>query len=168
MNRTLHQSNPLIKNLSIVQRFRDILYFQIGISTSTFVLLLILRFPLLSLISFIGIDPSILLKIIIGIIALAALLFTPYIFFVLIKEKKFGWIILYFIVIPIPEVLGYLIFKDTLAFEAALLIPIVFFYFYCYLIKFEVDKWLADYNWHQERFLQKKETEERIKNEMIL
>ncbi len=96
------------------------------------------------------------------------MIFTPYIFYVLIKEKKIGWVILYFIMIPIPELLGYLIFKETLAFEAALLIPLAFFYFYCYLIKFEVDKWLADYSWHQERLQQKKETEDRIKNEMIL
>lgn len=107
-------------------------------------------------------------KIIIGVFALAAILFTPYIFYVLSKEKKFGWIILFFIMIIIPELIGYLIFKETLAFEAALLIPLAFFYFYCYLIKYEVDKWIGDYNWHQERLQQKKEREERIKNEMKL
>lgn len=116
----------------------------------------------------IGIDPATIIKLIIGVIALAALLFTPYIFYVLSKEKKFGWIILFFIMIIIPEVLGYLIFKDTLAFEAALLIPLAFFYFYCYLIKYEVDKWIGEYNWHQERLQQKKEYEERMNNEMIL
>jgi hypothetical protein len=116
----------------------------------------------------IGIDPVTIIKIVLGVFVLAALLFTPYIFNVLIKEKKFGWIVLYFAMIIIPEVLGYLIFKDTLAFEAALLIPLAFFYFYCYLIKYEVDKWIADYSWHQERLRQKKETEDRIKNEMIL
>lgn len=108
------------------------------------------------------------IKIVIGVFALAALLFTPYILKVLIKEKKYGWIILFIVMIIIPEILGYFIFKKTLAFEAALLIPLAFFYFYCYLIKFEVDKWLAEYNWHQERIQQKKDTEERIKNEIIL
>lgn len=116
----------------------------------------------------IGIDPVTIIKIIIGVFALAAILFTPYIFYVLSKEKKFGWIILFFIMIIVPEVFGYLIFKDTLAFEAALLIPMIFFYFYCYLIKYEVDKWIGEYNWHQERLQQKKEREERIKNEMML
>src|SRR5690606_9246004 len=116
----------------------------------------------------VGIDTVLMFKIIIGVFELAAILFTPYIFYVLSKEKKFGWIILFFIMIIIPELIGYLIFKETLAFEAALLIPLAFFYFYCYLIKYEVDKWIGDYNWHQERLQQKKEREERIKNEMKL
>ena len=158
----------LIRNFELVQRFRDILYYQRQISNSSFALLLFLRFILFYGMISIGIDPATIIKLIIGVIALAALLFTPYIFYVLSKEKKFGWIILFFIMIIIPEVLGYLIFKETLAFEAALLIPLAFFYFYCYLIKYEVDKWIGDYNWHQERLQQKKEYEELMNNEMIL
>jgi len=158
----------LIKNFELVQRLRDILYYQRQISNSSFALLLFLRFILFYGMISIGIDPVTIIKIVLGVFVLAALLFTPYIFNVLIKEKKFGWIVLYFAMIIIPEVLGYLIFKETLAFEAALLIPLAFFYFYCYILKFEVDKWLADFCWHQERIQQKKETEDRIKNEMIL
>lgn len=162
------EHKKLIKNFVHVQRFRDILYYQRQISNSSFALLLFLRFILFYGLISIGIDPVIMIKIVIGVFALAALLFTPYIFNVLVKEKKIGWILIYFAMIIIPEVMGYLIFKDTLAFEAALLIPLAFFYFYCYLIKFEVDRWLADFSWHEERMQQKKETDERIKNEMIL
>ncbi|MFZ1518775.1 MAG: hypothetical protein WAU11_08370 [Ignavibacteriaceae bacterium] len=164
----MEENKSLIKNFELVQRFRDILYYQRQISNSSFVLLFLLRFILSHSMISIGIDPVTIIKIILGVFILAALLFTPYIFNVLIKEKKIGWIILFFAMIIIPEVLGYLIFKETLAFEAALLIPLAFFYFYCYIIKFEVDKWLSDYNWYQERMQQKKEREKRIKNEMIL
>lgn len=162
------ENKKILQDIIAIQRFRDILYYQRQISNSSFALILFLRFILFYGMISIGIDPVTIIKIVIGVFALAALLFTPYIFNVLIKEKKFGWIILFFAMIIIPEVLGYLIFKETLAFETALLIPLAFFYFYCYLIKYEVDKWLADYNWYQERLQQKKETEERIKNEMIL
>ena len=164
----MKENKSLIKNYELVQRFRDILYYQRQISNSSFALLIFLRFILFYGMISIGIDPVTIIKIIIGVFALAAILFTPYIFYILSKEKKFGWIILFFVMIIIPEVLGYLIFKDTLAFEAALLIPLAFFYFYCYLIKYEVDKWIGEYNWHQERLQQKIEKEERIKNEMML
>ena len=161
-------NQKIIQNINLLQKFRDILYYQRQISNSSFALLLVLRYILFYAFIAVGIDTVLIIKIIIGVFALAAILFTPYIFYVLSKEKKFGWIILFFIMIIIPEVLGYLIFKDTLAFEAALLIPLAFFYFYCYLIKYEVDKWIGEYNWHQERLQQKKEREERIKNEMML
>lgn len=164
----MKENKNLIKNFELVQRFRDILYYQRQISNSSFAILLFLRFILFYIMISIGIDPVTIIKIVLGVFVLAALLFTPYIFKVLIKEKKYGWIILFFVMIIIPEVLGYLIFKDTLAFETALLIPLAFFYFYCYLIKYEVDKWISKYNWNQERIQQKKEAEERIKNEMIL
>jgi hypothetical protein len=164
----VEENRSIIKNIELVQRFRDILYYQRQISNSSFALILFLRFILFYVMISIGIDPITIIKIIIGVFALAAILFTPYIFYVLTKEKKFGWIILFFVMIIIPELLGYLIFKDTLAFEAALLIPLAFFYFYCYLIKYEVDKWISQYNWYQERLQQKKEYEERKKNEMIL
>lgn len=161
-------NQKIIQNINLVQKFRDILYYQRQISNSSFALLLVLRYILFYALIAVGIDTVLMFKIIIGVFALAAILFTPYIFYVLSKEKKFGWIILFFIMIIIPEVFGYLIFKDTLAFEAALLIPLIFFYFYCYLIKYEVDKWIGEYSWHQERLQQKKERDERIKNEMIL
>jgi len=101
------------------------------------------------------------------IIAIAAILFTPYIFYVLIKEKKYGWIISFFMMTLIPLSLTYILFKDSIFIEALILIPLLSFYIYCYIIKFEVDKWLSDYNWYQERMQQKKERDERIKNEMI-
>ena len=161
-------NQKIIQSINLVQKFRDILYYQRQISNSSFALLLVLRYILFYALIAVGIDTVLMFKIIIGVFALAAILFTPYIFYVLSKEKKFGWIILFFIMIIIPELIGYLIFKETLAFEAALLIPLAFFYFYCYLIKYEVDKWIGDYNWHQERLQQKEEREERIKNEMML
>ena len=67
----------------------------------------------------------------------------------------------------LPLFFAYILFRDALFFEAIILLPLGSFYFYCYLIKFEVDKWLNEYSWHQERLQQKKEAEERIKNEMI-
>ncbi len=69
--------------------------------------------------------------------------------------------------IIIPLLLAFLIFRDTLAYEAVILISLACFYFYCYLIKYEVDNWLGEYYSHQEKLQQMKDREERIKNEMM-
>lgn len=162
MNNTLRQSNTIIKNLSIVQRFRNILFYELRFLDG---------FSLLGVSYFLGVAQSltgIAVQILLLVIATAAILFTPYIFYVLIKENKYGWIITFFMMTLIPLTLTYILFKDSIFIEALILIPLLSFYIYCYLIKFEVDKWLADYSWHQERLQQKKEREDRIKNEMIL
>lgn len=165
----MRKISNLIKDVESVQRFRDILYYQRQISNSTFILLLILRFPLIYLLVYINpTDPTFLIKIPLVIIAVAAVLFTPYIFKVLIKEKKYGWIITFFAMIILPLLFAYILFRDALFFEAIILLPLGSFYIYCFWIKYEVDKWLGDYNWHQERLAQKKETENRIRSEMIL
>ncbi len=163
------ENEKLINDVIAVQRFRDILYYQRQISNSTFILLLILRFPLIYLLAYINpTDPAFIIKIPLVIITVAAILFTPYIFKVLITEKKYGWIITFFAMIILPLLFAYILFRDALFFEAIILLPLGSFYLYCYLIKFEVDKWLNEYSWHKERLQQKKEAEERIKSEMIL
>ena len=162
MNEISTSKNKLIKNVEIVQRFRDILFYELRFLDG-FTLMgvyYLLRFAQ----SLFGIT----VQMILIIIAVAAVLFTPYIFFVLIKENKYGWMTTFFMMTIFPLLFAYLLFKDSIFFEALILIPLLAFYIYCYLIKFEVDKWLADYSWHQERMQQKKVTEERIKSEMIL
>lgn len=149
-------------NYDALIRFRDILYFEIIISNSTYFLYLALFYSIGPLIG-----PFLILKIILIILALAAILFTPYIFYVLINEKRYGWIVTFFVLIVIPLVAGYFIFKDTLAFEASILIPLGIFYFYCYLLKFAVDDWIREYSWKMHLAEQRREKEERIKNQML-
>lgn len=157
----MKQNKNLIKNFEIVQRFRNILFYELRFLDG---------FTILGVFYFLGFAQrltGVATQILLLIITIAAILFTPYIFYVLIKENKFGWIITFFMMTIIPLALTYLLFNDSIFIEALILIPLLSFYIYCYLIKFEVDKWLADYSWHQERLQQKKEREERIKNEMI-
>lgn len=158
----MKENKYLIKNFEIVQRFRNILFYELRFLDG---------FTVLGVFYFLGVAQSltgIAVPILLLTIVIAAILFTPYIFYVLIKENKYGWIITFFMMTIIPLGLTYILFKDSIFVEALILIPLLSFYIYCYLIKFEVDKWLADYSWHQERLQQKKERENRIKNEMIL
>jgi hypothetical protein len=84
-----------------------------------------------------------------------------------LKEKKFGWTITFQVMIIIPLLLEHLLFLDTLFHDAIILTPLASFYFYCYLIKYEVDRWLSEYHSHQEYLQQKKERDERMKQDIF-
>lgn len=167
LNAGIENHRKLIKDVYAVQRFRDILYYQTTISSSVYILFILIRYPLYVLLTIITNDPLIIIKFMLWLIAGAAILFTPYIFYVLIKERKFGWIITFFIMIIIPLLFVHISFLDALFHDAIILIPLASFYFYCYLIKYEVDRWLSEYYSYQELLQQKKEREERKRNELF-
>lgn len=167
MNGIIVNNRRLIKDVNAVQRFRDILFYQSHISTSAYFLYILLRYPLYVLLTILTNDPSFIIKLFLWLIAAAAILFTPYIFYVLIKERKFGWIIIFFVMIIIPLLLVHILFLDALFHDAVIMIPLAFFYLYCYLIKYEVDRWLMDYYSHQEFLLQKKESNERMRQNLL-
>lgn len=160
MNANIVNNRRLIKNVDAVQRFRDILFYQNRISIAA----IFLYYPLIVLLTMLTIDPYNLLLL---LIAAAAILFTPYIFYVLIKERKFGWIITFFVMIIIPLLFVHFLFLDALFHDAIILIPLAFFYFYCFLIKYDVDRWLSDYYSHQEFLQQEKERAERMKQNLL-
>lgn len=157
-----------IKDVDAVQSFRDILFYQSHISTSTYFLYILLRYPLYVLLTILTNDPFFIMKLFLWIIVAAAIIFTPYIFYVLIKERKFGWIIIFFVMIIIPLLFVHFLFIDALFHDAIIMIPLASFYFYCYLIKYEVDRWLNEYHSHQDFLQQKKERDERMRQNLFL
>lgn len=161
MTGNIVNNRRLIKDVDAVQRFRDILFYQIRISISA----IFLYYPITVLLTMLTIDPF---KLLLWLIAAAAMLFTPYIFYVLIKERKFGWIITFFVMIIIPLLFVHFLFLDALFHDAIILIPLAFFYFYCFLIKYDVDRWLSDYYSHQEYLQQEKERAERMRQNLFL
>ena len=168
MTGSIVNNRRLIKDADAVQRFRDILYYQSNISISAYFLYILIRYPLYFLLAILTKDPFFTIKLFLWLIAAAAILFTPYIFYVLIKERKFGWIITFFVMIIIPLLFVHFKFLDALFHDAIILIPLAFFYFYCFLIKYEVDRWLSDYYWHQEFLQQEKERAERMRQNLFL
>jgi len=74
----------------------------------------------------------------------AAIVFTPFMLFVLYKENKKGWIVFFFILIVIPFILS-TIFHFTFSFVFPWhLIVLVLFYFYCFLLRIEVNNWMRE------------------------
>ncbi len=153
-------NRKVIKDFESVDRLREILYYEFRISNTSYAIFLFvgLLLPRLGY----GVH---LIKIILLIFIIAAIILTPYMFYVLVKEERYGWILTYFMMIPLPLTAGYFIFRETLAFEAALLLPLLSFYLYCYLIKYAVDDWIRQYNWTQQLMQQKADKIKRMEDE---
>ena len=73
-----------------------------------------------------------------------AIVFAPYVLYVLYKNGKRGWLVTFAIVVGIPVLPAFLpTGSDT--FDAVLrFLPLLAFYFYCYMLRFSVGDWLSD------------------------
>jgi hypothetical protein len=135
-------TTKIIPDFESADRKREILYFVIRISNSAFIIFFLLIYLLLRM------GAGILsIKIVLQIFITAAVLFTPYIFYILIKEEHYSRIVVFFLMIIIPLISAFIIFKETIAFETILLLSLLSFYIYCSLIKYAVDEWIRKYNW---------------------
>jgi len=75
-------------------------------------------------------------------ITISAILFSLYILYILFIEKKWKWILSFFIFVVIPFVLTYMIFQQFVFIMMGAFPPILFYGIYCYLLKAEVQSWL--------------------------
>jgi len=139
--------SKIINDIVEQRRFRAILYFELSTSA--------------------GFILSSFWPINLYIIIAAAILFTPYMLYVLIKERKYGWIVIFFLMVVLPYPVIYLIIGEYILLTAWLLLPVIPFYLYCFLIKFSVDDWLREYNWEQQLIEQRKEWEEKKKEGLL-
>ncbi|RPI71636.1 MAG: hypothetical protein EHM47_09790 [Ignavibacteriales bacterium] len=78
---------------------------------------------------------------------LAAILFTPYLIFVLIKEKKYSWLIIFVLLVISPIIIINTFFSKSLFYLAVIQIPVLLFYLYCFMLRFDANEWLREINW---------------------
>ena len=121
---------PMLENTTRLAKFYQYLNYEVG---SSLLLVGLLFMPIL----------------LEELLKLAAILFTPYLIFVLYKEEKYGWITTFIAIVLIP-VLGLLVF--AFQYNVLALLP---FYFYCYLLRFEAKNWLKEKRSRNELVLQK-------------
>jgi hypothetical protein len=154
------RKSKIINDINAVQRFRKLLTVGYTIPPSAGVLVFVINY----IINAARISSPI-FPILFSILFFPPAIFTPYILYVLFKEKRFGWIAAYIIMVIIPGVIAI----TVLGYAYGLIILILFapFYFFCFLIKFSVDEWIREYNWEQQLIEQRKEWEEK-KNEDLL
>ena len=96
----------IINHIATVERFAKILNYQL----STSVLLFLQGNVWISL----------------PLLIIAAVLFTPYLLYVIIIENRYGWLISFFFIAILPFVLLYFFSRDSYAFEAMMLVPFIF------------------------------------------
>lgn len=157
------RGSPIISDIDAVQRLRKLLvinYTLPPMAAGIFLLgqhvlaLLKISNPIFVLLIIMGISPPVLI--------------TPFIVYVLYREKRCGWLISYFILVILPVVIFYVIFQDMLEYVVWLPVYMVPFYFYCFLIKLSVDEWIREYNWNQQLIQQRKDAEEQNRLQGLL
>lgn len=98
------------------------------------------------------------------ITASSAVIFLPYILFILYKENRKGWILFLTVIVILPFIFLFLFLQFSMFYNMAGLIPILLYTLFCYLLKSQISEWLSEYYGHQNRLEQKRLKEERIKN----
>jgi hypothetical protein len=100
--------------------------------------------------------------IILIIITLAALIFSPYLLFVLKRENRKGWIYFFLVIVILPAIISTVLYLVNSFLLPLLFIPLFLFYLYCFLLRFSVNEWLADLRTKNIRLIQKEKREEEL------
>jgi len=87
------------------------------------------------------------------LLLIAALLFTPYLLYVLFQERRFGWIAAFVLGVCLPAVISYYFFGISFGGGYQLFaggqilagyIPLAFFFCYCFVLKLSIPAMLDD------------------------
>ena len=73
-----------------------------------------------------------------------AIVFTPYILWVLATGKKYGWLVAYFMMIGLPIVLTIGFVGGSLFVPLIIALPLLMFYAYCWMLRIAVQSWISD------------------------
>jgi hypothetical protein len=96
----------------------------------------------------------------------AAIIFTPFMLYVLFQENRKSWIIIFVIIVGIP-VLLLLISSLTSEFNRILLLlSLGLFYLYCFLLRLEVNNWVQEDMAKRQYIIEKKARDEELKSFM--
>lgn len=98
--------------------------------------------------------------ILLALIVLAAV-FAPYLLYVLYKNGNHGWLAAFAIMVGIPVVLAFLSTGNAILDTCLHFLPLLAFYFYCFVLRFSVSEWVGDDNpvdqlWNDEEDRQNK------------
>ena len=83
-------------------------------------------------------------KIILSFLAVLAILFAPYVVFVLYKNGKRGWLLFFAIITGIPTGFAFLHTGNSLLDTALPFFPLATFYLYCVILRYSVADWISD------------------------
>jgi hypothetical protein len=99
-----------------------------------------------------------------GLAALAAIIFTPFMLKILYEEGKYGWIIFFFVMVIAPSIIIFFLDIGITGMMLLSYISMGLFFLYCFALKFAVRGWINDYKLQRGQFTSE---EERFNNYKI-
>lgn len=72
---------------------------------------------------------------------IAAVIFIPILFKVLFEERRYGWVITFFLLVVIPPLVTYSILDESIRLFVAGCVALGLFYFYCGLLRLIIPEW---------------------------
>jgi sensor histidine kinase YesM len=90
---------------------------------------------------------------------------TPFLFCVLIKEKRWAWIIIFVVMVVLPCLFYYSISFGYIFTIFGMTVMMIPFYLYFLLLRYTVSEWLAEYEGQEMRKERKREEARRLKEE---
>ena len=96
----------------------------------------------------------------------AAVIFTPFMLYVLYTEKKRGWLITFLVMILFPLALAVFTGLSSEVGKMILIITLALFYFYCFLLRFTINDWVQDIDAKQRYQLEKIARDQEMKGFM--
>jgi hypothetical protein len=150
--------------VALLNRLRIFLVLLVRIPLPILAVLIILQIFILRYASALKLNTDIFFYPLILIVG-AAVLSTPFLFYVLIKEKRWAWIIIFVVMVVLPCLFYYSIsfgYIFTIFGMTVIMIP---FYLYFLLLRYTVSEWLAEYEGQEMRKERKREEARRLKEE---
>ena len=157
------KSREIIYNIFLVKRLRVILLFLVSISLPILIPIIVIQFIIFRYARSLRLNTEIFfypMCLIIG----AAVLATPSILYVLIKEKRRAWIITFLVMVVLPWFFTYSISFGDIFIVRWMIVLTAPFYLYCYLLKRTIGEWIEEYEGQEARKERKRE-EARLRKE---
>jgi hypothetical protein len=92
----------------------------------------------------------------IELLMLAAVIFSPYMIYILAKNKKYGWVISFLIMVIIPLMAGFILISEPIWYLILTRTSLGMFYLYCVVLKFSTRDWVADESAKKELYKQRR------------
>ena len=148
----------------LLNRLRIILLFLVRVSSPLLAALIVIQYIIIRYGSGLKFNTDIFiypLSVIVG----AAVLATPFILYVLIKEKRRAWIKTFLVMVALPFLLAFIIAYDNIFSIPWMIVLMAPFYLYCFLLKNTVSEWIEEYEGQELRKERKREEARRMKEE---
>lgn len=102
--------------------------------------------------------------ILIYVVSAAAIVFTPFMLYVLFKESKNGWLAAFVVIVLLPASIALILGTASGFGKIALLITLALFYFYCSLLRYTIHDWVEDINAKQKYRVEKFVRDQELKD----